>query len=51
LALQTELIFAIFCPARLLFSKKMGQNFLVNPSFCPRMAKESDAEPGTAYLR
>lgn len=29
------------------FSKQMGQNFLINPSVCPRMAEEG--VPGTEY--
>ncbi|MEG1850027.1 MAG: rRNA adenine dimethyltransferase family protein, partial [Oscillospiraceae bacterium] len=32
------------------FSKAMGQNFLVNPSVCPRMAQESGAGPGVGVL-
>ena len=28
------------------FSKAMGQNFLVNPSVCPRMAELGGAAPG-----
>ena len=27
------------------FSKKLGQNFLVNPSVCPRMAEACGAAP------
>ncbi|HIT18893.1 MAG TPA: 16S rRNA (adenine(1518)-N(6)/adenine(1519)-N(6))-dimethyltransferase RsmA [Candidatus Fimivivens faecavium] len=32
------------------FSKAMGQNFLINPSVCPRMAEEGGAEKGTGVL-
>jgi len=32
------------------FSKAMGQNFLVNPSVCPRMAEESGAAEGVGVL-
>ena len=32
------------------FSKKLGQNFLVNPSVCPRMAELSGAGEGTGVL-
>ena len=32
------------------FSKAMGQNFLVNPSVCPRMAEEGGAAPGVGVL-
>lgn len=32
------------------FSKAMGQNFLVNPSVCPRMAQASGAGPGVGVL-
>ncbi|MBQ3242923.1 MAG: 16S rRNA (adenine(1518)-N(6)/adenine(1519)-N(6))-dimethyltransferase, partial [Oscillospiraceae bacterium] len=28
------------------FSKKLGQNFLINPSVCPRMAEMGGAAPG-----
>ncbi len=32
------------------FSKAMGQNFLVNPSVCPRMAEEGGAASGVGVL-
>jgi 16S rRNA (adenine1518-N6/adenine1519-N6)-dimethyltransferase len=32
------------------FSKAMGQNFLINPSVCPRMAEESGAAAGVGVL-
>lgn len=32
------------------FSKALGQNFLVNPSVCPRMAEASGAGQGTGVL-
>lgn len=32
------------------FSKAMGQNFLINPSVCPRMAEESGAKEGIGVL-
>ena len=32
------------------FSKKLGQNFLVNPSVCPRMAELSGAGEGKGVL-
>lgn len=32
------------------FSKAMGQNFLVNPSVCPRMAEAGGAGPGVGVL-
>lgn len=32
------------------FSKKLGQNFLVNPSVCPRMAEACGATPETGVL-
>ena len=32
------------------FSKKLGQNFLVNPSVCPRMAEACGAAPQTGVL-
>ena len=32
------------------FSKAMGQNFLINPSVCPRMAQEGGAAPGVGVL-
>ena len=28
------------------FSKALGQNFIVNPSVCPRIAEEGGAAPG-----
>ena len=32
------------------FSKSLGQNFLINPSVCPRMAEESGAAMGVGVL-
>lgn len=32
------------------FSKSLGQNFLVNPEVCPRMARECGAGPGVGVL-
>lgn len=32
------------------FSKALGQNFIVNPSICPRMAQEGGARPGAGVL-
>jgi len=32
------------------FSKAMGQNFLINPSVCPRMAEQGGATPGCGVL-
>lgn len=32
------------------FSKKLGQNFLVNPSVCPRMAELSGADEGVGVI-
>lgn len=32
------------------FSKKLGQNFLINPSVCPRMAQACGASPDTGVL-
>ncbi len=32
------------------FSKSLGQNFLVNPEVCPRMAEECGAEQGVGVL-
>ena len=32
------------------FSKGLGQNFLVNPSVCPRMAEECGADSGVGVL-
>ena len=32
------------------FSKKLGQNFLINPSVCPRMAEACGADAGTGVL-
>lgn len=32
------------------FSKALGQNFLINPSVCPRMAEASGAGPGVGVL-
>lgn len=32
------------------FSKSLGQNFLINPSVCPRMAQQSGADASTGVL-
>lgn len=32
------------------FSKALGQNFLINPSVCPRMAEQSGADKSTGVL-
>ena len=32
------------------FSKKLGQNFLINPSVCPRIAEMGGAEPGVGVI-
>ena len=32
------------------FSKKLGQNFIVNPSICPRIAELGGAGPDTGVL-
>ncbi|MEI3037423.1 MAG: 16S rRNA (adenine(1518)-N(6)/adenine(1519)-N(6))-dimethyltransferase RsmA [Oscillospiraceae bacterium] len=32
------------------FSKKLGQNFIVNPSICPRIAELGGADPDTGVL-
>lgn len=32
------------------FSKKLGQNFLINPSVCPRIAEMGNAAPGFGIL-
>ena len=32
------------------FSKALGQNFIINPGVCPRMAEESGAAPGVGVL-
>lgn len=32
------------------FSKALGQNFLINPSVCPRMAQESGAKEGVGVI-
>lgn len=32
------------------FSKALGQNFLINPTVCPRMAQESGADEGTGVI-
>lgn len=32
------------------FSKALGQNFLINPTVCPRMAEQSGASPETGVL-
>lgn len=32
------------------FSKSLGQNFIINPSVCPRMAELSDVGPDTGVL-
>jgi len=33
------------------FSKAMGQNFLINPSVCPRMAEFCGADSETEFSR
>ena len=32
------------------FSKKLGQNFLINPSVCPRIAEYGNAKPGFGVI-
>lgn len=32
------------------FSKSLGQNFIVNPSVCPRIAEEGNAKKGTGII-
>ncbi|HCM24468.1 MAG TPA: 16S rRNA (adenine(1518)-N(6)/adenine(1519)-N(6))-dimethyltransferase, partial [Ruminococcaceae bacterium] len=32
------------------FNKKLGQNFLINPTVCPRMANACGAAPGVGVL-
>lgn len=32
------------------FSKSLGQNFLINPSVCPKMAQNSGAKPGVGII-
>ena len=32
------------------FSKSLGQNFLINPSVCPRMAEYSGAGEGVGVI-
>lgn len=32
------------------FSKALGQNFLINPTVCPRMAEEGGAAPGVGVI-
>lgn len=32
------------------FSKSLGQNFLINPSVCPRIAEQGGAEPGAGVI-
>lgn len=32
------------------FSKSLGQNFLINPTVCPRMAQEGGADKGTGII-
>lgn len=32
------------------FSKALGQNFLINPSVCPRMAELGGSAPGTGMI-
>lgn len=32
------------------FSKALGQNFIINPGICPRMAEEGGAAPGVGVL-
>ena len=32
------------------FSKGLGQNFLINPTVCPRMAEMGNAQPGWGMM-
>ena len=32
------------------FSKGLGQNFLINPTVCPRMAESGNAQPGWGMI-
>ena len=32
------------------FSKSLGQNFLINPSVCPKMAEQSGAKKGVGVI-
>lgn len=32
------------------FSKSLGQNFLINPTVCPRIAEQGGAEPGVGVI-
>ena len=32
------------------FSKGLGQNFLINPSVCPRIAEMGNAKPGFGII-
>ncbi len=32
------------------FSKALGQNFLINPTVCPRIAQEGNAKPGNGII-
>ncbi len=32
------------------FSKALGQNFLINPTVCPRIAQEGNAKPGSGII-
>lgn len=32
------------------FSKSLGQNFIVNPSVCPRIAEEGNARNGVGII-
>ena len=32
------------------FSKALGQNFLINPSVCPRIAEQGGAAPGVGAI-
>ena len=32
------------------FAKALGQNFIVNPSVCPRIAEEGGAAPGIGVI-
>jgi 16S rRNA (adenine1518-N6/adenine1519-N6)-dimethyltransferase len=41
---------ALMAKYEVTFSKKMGQNFLINPGICPRMAAESGAGSGVGVL-
>lgn len=40
----------ILCKYGFTFSKSLGQNFLINPSVCPRMAEYGGAEKGVGVI-